>query len=248
MRHTREWHLHTPTTDAMRARLFKQIVGEGDGRRLLDLACGPGNFSRAARDLGWKVTAVDGRTSRLEGQDMNGIDFVQADVREFDVSGYDTITNLGLLYHLPLDGQRDLLKRSSYTRVILETQVHEHGVVPPNAEPWGWNTITTRDTSSDYEPWPRYQRFQDNSSRFGRMWQTHVYPRLSKRMPIYQGIVYKETLDRPWASIGNETSFWQTERSLLRMLERCGYRSVCRIEPPLYSIYGLRRYLVLNGA
>jgi SAM-dependent methyltransferase len=232
----------------MRARIFKQIVGEGDGRRLLDLGCGPGNFSRSARDLGWKVTAVDGRTTRLEGKDMSGIDFVQADVRDFDVSGFDTITNLGLLYHLPLDAQRDLLERSSYTRVILETQVHEHGVVPPSAEPWGWNTMTVRRTSSGYEPFPRPARLQHYSGRLGRIWQNHLYPRAAKRMPIYQGIVFKETLDRPSASIGNETSFWQTERSLLRMLERCGYRSVCKIEPPLYSIYGLRRYFVLNGA
>lgn len=120
----------------IRVATFKSIVGAGNGRKLLDLGAGPCIFAGLARDAGWVVTAVDARTERLP-DDLTGITFVQSDVRACDPSGFDTISVLGLLYHLTLDEQRALLSACSYTRVILETQVHTPGFVPPAAEPWG---------------------------------------------------------------------------------------------------------------
>ena len=64
------------------------------------------------------------------------------------------------------------------------------------------------------------------------------------------GVIYPEThgATKPnWrSSIGNKTSFWQTEPSLLGMLEETGYTSTRIIEPPLYSVYGTRKFYVLN--
>lgn len=50
-----------------------------------------------------------------------GIDWVRHDVRSYDVSGFDVIALMGLLYHLELPDQLDLLRRCSSTVTILDT-------------------------------------------------------------------------------------------------------------------------------
>lgn len=152
------------------------------------------------------MTAVDGRTERL--RDLGDITFIEADVRGFDVGGYHTICNLGLLYHLTLPEQLDLLRACSRARVILETQVHVPGHVPPAAEPWGWEMVTEHGL---------------------------------------HGVRYPEDTSRYTASIGNTSSFWPTERSLLEMFRRTGYRRVQLVEPMHHSKYGPRRFYILNG-
>lgn len=189
----------------IRGKTFAALVGPGNGRTLLDLGAGPCQFARRARDAGWRVTAVDARTERLP-EDMDGITFIEADVREFDPSGFDTIAILGLLYHLRLEEQEALLARCSYTRVILETEVHTPGYVPPAAEPWGREIIRSKG---------------------------------------YRGVLFPEK-DTLQASIGNPSSFWATEPSLLDMFERCGFRAVELVEPMLHSMHGTRRFYILT--
>lgn len=191
--------------------IFGFLVGQGQGRRLLDLGAGPCVFAGIARDLGWEVTAVDARTERLPAN-MKGINFIECDVRTFDPSGYDTISILGLLYHLTLPEQEALLRSCSYARVILETQVHTPGFVPPAAEPWGHLEVTEAGLD---------------------------------------GVIYPERMGgqldaNPMASVGNETSFWVTEGSLLKMAQRCGYASVTIVEPSFPSRFGTRKFYVLN--
>lgn len=192
--------------DALRGKVFEHLLGPGDGRTLLDLGAGPCQFARRARRLGWKVTAVDGRTERLP-DDLDGITFIEADVRGFDTHGYDTIAILGLLYHLTLAEQEALLRSCVGTRVILETQVHTPGYVPPAAEPWG---------------------------------------RRIRKVDGLKGVVFPEG-DNPMASIGNPTSLWLTEDSLLRLVQRVGFARVELVEPAHHSKYGTRRFLVLDG-
>jgi hypothetical protein len=198
----------------IRVETFSRLVGPGHGRTLLDLGAGPCLFAGLARDAGWVVTAVDARTERLpDSAKLAGITFVEADVRTFDPSGFDTISILGLLYHLTLDEQRALLAACSYARVILETQVHTPGFVPQAAEPWGRKIVVEQGL---------------------------------------EGVVFPErkggALDaNPMASVGNPTSFWLTEPSLLTLLESCGYRSIEVVEPSYASKYGTRRFFVLNG-
>jgi methyltransferase family protein len=98
---------------------FRRILGALPPGRLLDLGAGHGAFSLIGQELGWDVTAVDARTDRMPMSD--GIRWIQADARTFDVSGYDCIAILGLLYHLGLDDQRDLLRRCAGTPTILDT-------------------------------------------------------------------------------------------------------------------------------
>jgi hypothetical protein len=199
----------------IRVETFSRLVGDGQGKTLLDLGAGPCIFAGIARDAGWAVTAVDARTERLPGPDrMKGITFVEADVRGFDVRGFDTVSILGLLYHLTLDEQRALLAACAYTRVILETQVHTPGFVPPAAEPWGRKIVVEEGL---------------------------------------EGVVFPErkggALDaNPMASVGNPTSFWLTEPSLLKLIDSCGYRSAEVASPSFASKYGTRRFYVLDGA
>ncbi len=92
---------------------------------LVDVATGHGKFAVAARDLGWQVTAFDARTVRFP--DESGIDFVQADVRDFVFPESATaVSILGLLYHLELPAVRDLLARTSHLPTILDTHVAIH--------------------------------------------------------------------------------------------------------------------------
>jgi hypothetical protein len=236
----REWVIDPQAPNLARLVTFDALVGPGEGRTLLDLGAGPCLFARRAQKAGWKVTAVDGRTDRLP-EDLEGVTFVEADVREYDPSGFDLILNLGLLYHLTIEAQEELLRKCSYTKVILETQVHTPGVVPPLAEPWGHDTVSLRRGRKGFELWPPERiRSQEWGNALGQE-LIRRFPRLDG----YTGLLYPEK-DTVQASIGNATSFWPTEDSLLRMVERCGYRSARVIEPPIYSIHGTRRFLVLN--
>ena len=119
-------------SDRIRGLTFTELVGDGRGRTLLDLGAGPCLFAKRAGLREWTVTAVDARTDRLP-EELSPIAFIQCDVRDFDVSGFDTIAILGLLYHLPVEDQVSLLARCSYTRIILETQVHTPGFKPPDS-------------------------------------------------------------------------------------------------------------------
>ena len=103
----------------LRVGVFQDLLALFPPGRLLDLGCGTGLFSVAAMEMGWKATAVDARSERMLM--TPGIDWVQHDVRTYDVSGFDVIALIGLLYHLELSDQLDLLRRCSNTVTILDT-------------------------------------------------------------------------------------------------------------------------------
>lgn len=111
----------------VRLEIFTTLLSTLARGKLLDLACGHGAFSLVAHELGWDVTAVDVRTARMPP--MEGIRWVEADVRDFPVSGYDCIALLGLLYHLELPAQQDLLRRCSGTPTIIDTHVALHAEI-----------------------------------------------------------------------------------------------------------------------
>ena len=122
-------------SDGIRLETFSRLVEDGGGRTLLDLGAGPCLFARQAVVAGWRVTAVDARTERVP-HGLDGITFIQSDVREFETSGFDCIAILGLLYHLTLTQQEELLTACAYTRSSLRRrctrratcrQQHDHG-------------------------------------------------------------------------------------------------------------------------
>lgn len=121
----------------LRPTIFASLLRLMPPGRMLDVACGHGVFSLMAADLGWEVTAVDVRTGRM--QMTEGITWVESDVRDFPIAAgdYDCIAVLGLLYHLELDDQMDLLRRCASTPTILDT----HVALEPDTEVDGYRGI-----------------------------------------------------------------------------------------------------------
>ena len=147
--------------------------------RLLDLATGHGKFAGVASELGWAVTAVDARTERFPEAD--DIDWVQSDLRDYEIGNFDVISLLGIFYHLELEDQLKLLTRCSGTMTIIDT---------------------------------------------------HVALRAEVTEGGYEGRFFSENLEVPTASWINETSFWPTEESLVRMLHANGFEFVFKLIPP----------------
>ena len=114
---------------AHRIATFRWILGEyfssqASNDKLVDLGAGPCVFSRIAVKADFDVTAVDARDERLP-EDLTGIKFIKSDVREFDLLGFDVVLIFGLLYHLTLEDQLQLLSRCpENASVIIDTQVH----------------------------------------------------------------------------------------------------------------------------
>jgi SAM-dependent methyltransferase len=118
-----------------RYQVFDTLVSPLKPGKMLDLGTGHGNFALAATRLGWDVTAVDARTARmprLEGEKdpnranlIRSVKWIQQDVRTFAVQEgeYDLICVLGLLHHLEVKDQVDLLERCSGTLTLLTSRV-----------------------------------------------------------------------------------------------------------------------------
>ena len=101
-------------------------------KTVVDLGCGGMALTKLYRDQGFDVTAVDVRTDRNRDKEKDGIKFIQQDIRETDLNGYDVISHLGLLYHMTLEDQLDMFNRiPSNTITVLETQIYEPNTVTP---------------------------------------------------------------------------------------------------------------------
>lgn len=175
------------TRSADRLEVFRVLLGTMRPGRLLDLGCGHGKFSLIAHELGWDVTAVDARTERMP--EVEGINWVRSDVREFEIGEYDCICLLGLLYHLELEDQLALLKKCAGTTTIIDTHVSQRAIVERDG------------------------------------YQGRVFEEVPEATP-------EQRAATPTAAWGNETAFWPTEESLMRMLHDSGFHSVFKMEPP----------------
>ncbi|MFL5642666.1 MAG: class I SAM-dependent methyltransferase [Chloroflexota bacterium] len=124
---------------------FRDILRPLKPGRLVDLGTGHGKFALIAQELGWNVTAVDARTERMPM--TPGIDWQKADVRTFDVAGFDCISMLGVLYHLEYADVRALLGRCAGTMTIIDT--HTARRIDRVEEGYEGRTFTE---ISDYSP------------------------------------------------------------------------------------------------
>lgn len=204
--------ISAPSDGALRTATYRYIldhlVQARAGSSLVDLGAGHCLFSRIAARRGFVVTAVDGRDERKPA-DLGGISFVKSDIRTFDVSGFRVILIVGLLYHLTLDDQIELLSRCPDTaEVVIDTQVHIPALVVP-----------------------------EGSAERERFAERIVQDR------GYAGVVFPEG-NNPMASIGNATSWWHTEESLLTLLRNSCFSHVIEVGAPYVSKYGARRWYV----
>jgi SAM-dependent methyltransferase len=132
---TKTHGLPDPDGPLHKGSIFRQLLAPMRPGRMLDLGAGKGNFSLSAAELGWDVTAVDARTVRWPNADteadpvvadrIRGIRWIQADVRTFPIApgDYDLICILGLLHHLEVADQQDLLRRCASTLLLLDTRI-----------------------------------------------------------------------------------------------------------------------------
>jgi 2-polyprenyl-3-methyl-5-hydroxy-6-metoxy-1,4-benzoquinol methylase len=127
--------LPEPDGTLKKAVIFESILAPLAPGKLLDLGAGKGNFSLSAASLGWQVTAVDVRTVRWPEVDpssqaemaalMDAITFVQSDIREFNIgrNEYDLICILGLLHHLEIPDQINLIRKCAGTPLLIDTRI-----------------------------------------------------------------------------------------------------------------------------
>jgi SAM-dependent methyltransferase len=117
--------------------LLKSLWPHPKGERVVDLGAGHGMFSTMARRHGFHVTAVDARSRWTPGEaagrvpvqpdprNLEGIDWVQADVRDFDTGPFDIVLAIGLTYHLPLQAQLDLLAGTAGRPTVIDTEIFD---------------------------------------------------------------------------------------------------------------------------
>lgn len=100
---------HSPLRRYVEVPTFLSLVGDVRGKRVLDLACGDGFYSRKLKAAGAvDVVGVDisaamiAEAERQERQDPQGIRFVRADVRELrDLGRFDLVAAAYLLHYAP---------------------------------------------------------------------------------------------------------------------------------------------------
>lgn len=176
----------------LRLELFDALLGLYPPGRLIDLGAGHGSFSVRATDRGWKATAVDARTKRF--QDDPRVNWVNIDVRDADLSGYDLILCLGLLYHLTLEDQLDLLNRATGTPLIIDTHVangthskHAHRLSDlVTVGGYRGQLFRERDATSPRASWGNEESFWPTPRAFYRMLRKNGYRSVWAATPWYQ--------------------------------------------------------------
>jgi hypothetical protein len=112
---------------SIRLRIFAGILNRLGRVPLVDLGAGHCKFAMIAHAQGFPVTAIDVRTERVPA-DLP-FPFIHQDVRHADLSPYGIVCILGLLYHLPLPEQFQLLGACRGKIVIVDTHCAERAEV-----------------------------------------------------------------------------------------------------------------------
>lgn len=127
--------LPEPDGSLHKGNIFRSLLRPLKPGKMLDLGSGKGNFSISAAQMGWQVTAVDARTVRWPDAEteknpeiaalIRQIKWVQADVRDFPIGRreYDMICVFGLLHHLEVADQIDLLRRCAGSLLLIDTRI-----------------------------------------------------------------------------------------------------------------------------
>jgi SAM-dependent methyltransferase len=175
----------------VRLEIFATLLKSLRPGRLLDLGCGHGNFAILASEMGWQVTAVDVRTQRMPM--TTGVRWIQSDVRKFEIreGEYDCIALLGLLYHLELSAQLDLLKRCAHATTILDTHVSVKSTVVESGyegelfdEQAGRTLEQLRESGT--ASWGNLQSFWPEQESLIRMLHDSGYECVYQCLPPYQ--------------------------------------------------------------
>lgn len=168
--------------DVTRAEILAGLLGRFTPGRAIDLACGTGWFSQIAASSGWKVTALDAR--RRPWPDMDGIEWLEQDVRDADTAGYDLILCLGIFYHLTYADQQVLLGKCAGTPMILDTHVALLSDAEAAPGYWGWWYPEPPGTLSS---WENEKSFWPTQDTLRKMLAEHGYTQVEATEPWYHG-------------------------------------------------------------
>jgi hypothetical protein len=158
-----------------RIQVFQQLIDLFPAGRLVDLGAGHGQFSIAATNLGWEVTAVDARSERWP--DDPRITWIEQDVRRHELSPYDVVACLGLFYHLTLEDQLDFLARVKAPLIIdthLDHGLHEHPLSDP-VRFGDYEGRLYREPGITTSSWGNPESFWPTLDSFHRMLGEHGY-------------------------------------------------------------------------
>jgi hypothetical protein len=125
--------IETPMTRSLTDRLaiFKALLDLLMPRlpvrpKVADLGCGHCLFMKAAVEKGCDVTGIDARIDRVPEELRSRLR--QQRVQDADLRKYDLILCLGILYHMPLLDQLDLVAKLEDRPAIMDTHC---GIGPP---------------------------------------------------------------------------------------------------------------------
>lgn len=167
--------------DARRAEILTGLLARFTPGRLVDLATGTGWFARIAADIGWQVTALDAR--RRDWPEHPGVTWLEQDVRDVDLAGYDLVLCLGIFYHLMLDDQLALLAKCAGTPLILDTHVS----LASSAERAGFTGRMYQEGGDMLSSWGNPESFWPDLPSLQRMLAEHGYRTIEPVEPWYHG-------------------------------------------------------------
>ncbi len=176
------------------------------GESVLDMGTGHGKFAIHMRNKGFKVTAVDGRSTRIPFNEKN-IRWVVMDIMDFSLIGYDTVLFCGLLYHLTLKQQLEILKQIDCKTLIINTHF---------AELQGDKILN--EFQKDKLSMP--------NSGHGSKYKGLIYKECDD---------LDELESRPLAALNEKEAFWPTLESLEDMVRSVGFTSFEVLTPYIFE-------------
>lgn len=162
-------------------------IQDKDKKIAVDLGCGHCKFTDIASIFFKEVYAVDSRTVRIPKTLPKNVEFVQDNAVTHELSNYDVVICLGLLYHLTAKEQIYILKNALGKELIIDTHMALKGKQVISE---GYKGIFYKeaDNFNDMMVNPRastttLESFWFNESEFERMLKEIGYTTIIKFMP-----------------------------------------------------------------
>lgn len=169
--------------DVTRLGILRDLLAGFTPGRCADLGCGTGLFAETAAAAGWQVTAMDAR--RRDWPDHPRVTWLERDVRDADLTGFDLILCLGVFYHLELPDQVKLLAKCAGTPLILDTHVALAGEVTEDG--YDGRYYTEGGNGDRLSGWNNARSFWPAEESLRRMLAVHGYGSVTALEPWYHG-------------------------------------------------------------
>lgn len=123
-----------------------QFIDNKKKLKAIDLGAGHCNISIEASKYFKHITAVDSRDMRVPDSLPNNVNFILDNAVEHDLTSYDVIFAFGLLYHLTLEEQLNIIGKAKGKILIIDT----HTTDKPTTTINGYEGLIYKE-STDFE-------------------------------------------------------------------------------------------------